>query len=360
MRFGIYAVRGLWCLVALPRAMSAEVMEPASRFLGAQSCASAMCHGGAEEKHDELVIWARKDFHTRAPATLDMARSARIAETLKIAEPRTDARCTICHDPLQTVPADRRGPLVGRMVEAVSCESCHNAAEPWILTHTRTDITYQDKVNAGLRDLKNLSVRANTCVACHQNLDPDIRAAGHPELIFELDGQTAAMPRHWKETNRLRGAQAWLVGQTVALREAEAQLAKRDTDPDVGARVAALRHLIGGKDAASGRPAHTASPRDWSREKVRDLLLNLADVHAEFSASNVSSAVLVQRAERTVLALERLLVALDLHRFPSLSDKLDAMFASVQSRADFDPKKFAGHLKAFRAEAEKSAVSAAE
>src|SRR6185436_5698664 len=111
-------------------------------------------------------------------------------------------------------------------LEGVSCESCHNASEPWLLTHTRIDVTYEQKVSAGLRDLKNLYVRANTCVACHQNIEPDLRAAGHPELAFELDGQCVSMPRHWAETNRLRGAQAWWIGQAVALREAAAQVAR--------------------------------------------------------------------------------------------------------------------------------------
>src|SRR6185436_18970049 len=120
--------------------------------------------------------------------------SQRLAETLKI-NAAEDARCTVCHNPFQTVAAGRKDTAIDKL-EGVSCESCHNAAEPWIRTHTRTDISYQDKVNAGMRDLKNLYVRANTCVACHQNLDPQIRQVGHPELIFELDGQCVTMPRH--------------------------------------------------------------------------------------------------------------------------------------------------------------------
>ena len=61
-------------------------------------------------------------------------------------------------------------------------------------------------------------MRANTCVACHQNVDSDILAAGHPELVFELDGQSVAQPKHWTDPPDT-GARAWLVGQAVALRE---------------------------------------------------------------------------------------------------------------------------------------------
>ena len=102
--------------------------------------------------------------------------------------------------------------------ESVSCESCHGAAGGWLRGHTRPDWTYATRVGAGMRDLKSFYVRANTCVACHQNLDPDIVAAGHPELVFELDGQSAAQPRHWSDPED-SGPRAWLTGQAVALRE---------------------------------------------------------------------------------------------------------------------------------------------
>ena len=75
-----------------------------------------------------------------------------------------------------------------------------------------------------MRDLQNLYVRANTCVACHQNVDTDILKAGHPELIFELDGQSVAEPKHWSAEKNGNGAQVWLVGQAVALREMSWQL----------------------------------------------------------------------------------------------------------------------------------------
>ncbi len=320
-----------------------------------------MCHGGAEEKHNEFWIWSKKDFHTRAPTTLSLGWSRRMAETLKITDPRGSDRCTVCHNPFEAVPPALKVATINKL-EGVSCETCHNAAnENWLLTHTRTDLTYDQKVAAGLRDLKNLYVRANSCVACHQNLDPELRAAGHPELTFELDGQSAAMPRHWTETNRLRGAQAWLVGQAVALREATAQVA--DSESEITQRAEALAWLLNG--AAGPRPAKSISDgkkeyhewadsaarkmaeAHWTATDIRAQLNKLAARHAEFAGADVPSPVWAVRAERLVLGLERLLVALKLEKNSNLSPKLDQLFKDVQSRPGFSPKQFGEHLKAF-------------
>lgn len=332
---------GVWCLVSVPASFAAD---PAPKFLGAQSCATSMCHGGAGDKRDQYVTWLKKDFHTRAPATLSMSRSTRIAETLKISDATTSARCTECHNPFQAVPAERKGPLVGKL-EGVSCESCHNAAENWLLTHTRADLNHGQKVAAGMRDLKNLYVRANTCVACHQNLDPELRAAGHPELTFELDGQCAAMPRHWPETNRLRGAQAWLVGQAVAAREAAAQT---DGPQAVWERGSALSAVVG--TSAADQKAREVAAENWTRRQAWEQLITLASKDESVSLGKASAAEIAMRAERITLGLERLLVALGLHQHPVLSPKLDELFKDVQSRPDFSPAAFAGHLKSFSAE----------
>jgi hypothetical protein len=324
--------------------------ETAPAFVGSQSCASSMCHGGADDKRNQFNIWLNKDFHTRAHATLNLNRSARIAETLKIADATKDARCTVCHNPFQTVANDRKGERVGKL-EGVSCETCHNAAENWLLTHTRTDLKYEQKVAAGMRDLKNLYVRANTCVACHQNIEPDLRAAGHPELTFELDGQCVTMPRHWTETNRLRGAQTWVVGQAVALREAAAQSSATKPSADVEQRTQALAWLLGASPDAKAADAlaKRAAGESWSSADVRARLESFINTREQFANPKISSAELAQRAERLVLGIDRLLVALGIDRKSPASVKLDQLFKDVQSRADFDPKGFAKHLAEFEA-----------
>jgi len=197
--------------------------------------------------------------------------------------------------------------------------------------------------------LKNLYVRANTCVACHQNLEPDLRAAGHPELTFELDGQCVTMPRHWSETNRLRGAQAWLVGQAAALREAAAQSSATEPGAEAEQRTQALAWLLGvspDTKAADALARRTAG-ESWSSADVRARLENFINTREQFAQPKVSTAELTQRAERLVLGIDRLLNALGVDKKSPVSVKLDQLFKDVQSRADFDPKRFAEHLAEF-------------
>ena len=68
-------------------------------------------------------------------------------------------------------------------------------------------------------------------MACHQNLESDISKAGHPELTFELDGQSVAEPKHWRDDDPSSGLRAWLTGQAVALREMSWALSRNET-PD--------------------------------------------------------------------------------------------------------------------------------
>ncbi len=339
-----------WMLgVALASAtfpMIASAAESAPKFLGAQSCSSSSCHGGAADKHNQNIVWAQRDFHTRAQATLTIGRSRLMMQALKAEDATTDPRCTVCHNPFQAVPASQKGPLV-QALEGVSCESCHNAVEPWLLTHTRTDLTYAQKVSAGMRDLKNLYVRANTCVACHQNVDADVRRAAHPELTFELDGQCLTMPRHWPETNRLRGAQAWFVGQAVALREAAAQMKHGSASDEIKARANAIAFVLGvpAEHDAADDLARNASIGAWTAEEVGAQLDKLAN--RDISASGPALDI-AMRAERTVLGLDRLTTALGLGKNTAVSAALNTLFARVQSRPDFDPRKFSTELVAFR------------
>ena len=331
-------------ILSLATAPAQEVSPAAAKFLGAASCASAMCHGGAGEQRGQHAIWSKLDFHTRAHATLTTARSQRFADTLKLGNPADSARCTVCHHPFQSVPAEKKAAGVGQF-EGISCESCHGAAESWIRFHTRADITHTDRVNAGMRDLKNLYVRANTCVACHQNLDPDIRAAGHPELIFELDGQSVAEPKHWRDTNAWSGPQAWLVGQAVALREMSWQLdhepAAKKTEAD---RQQALRWLL---EKISNQTASDATANNGSAASTREQLAALAASHADFKNAAIPQPLHARRAERLVLGLDRLLSALKPEKKSAPSVKLDQLFKDAQSLPDFDPARFAAHLAEF-------------
>ncbi|MBI3850518.1 MAG: hypothetical protein HY298_09660 [Verrucomicrobia bacterium] len=335
------------------------------KFLGAQSCSSSSCHGGAGENRQQYTIWSKLDFHSRSYTTLTTARSARIAEALKIGDPTRDARCTVCHAPFQTVPATQLAKDVD-IEEGVSCGSCHGPAENWLRSHTRTDFSHQDRVNAGMRDLKNLCVRANTCVACHQNVDADLLQAGHPELIFELDGQSVSEPKHWRESTNWNGAQAWLVGQQVALREMSWQLAreKSPTENQINrwkGLVWLFNHMNNPKggiipsaigDAKSVQQATDAGAKylfDVLRDKgIPVFLSSLASTSSEFRDSSISQPLQARRAERLVLALDRLVTALpELDKNEPVQSALKRLFKDAQSLPDFNPAQFAEHLGDF-------------
>jgi hypothetical protein len=216
-----------------------------------------------------------------------------------------------------------------------------------------------------MRDLKNLYVRANTCVACHQNIDPEIRAAGHPELIFEMDGQSVTMPRHWRETNS--SAQIWFVGQAVAAREMSWELSNQASpDRELSERRSALVWIL---SYQQNSPMNLSSP---SREDFKQTQASydrfaqqfadadkfpvdpaktvgwLANAGDTFTDKNISTSLLARRAERLVLALDRLVPELPgAATNPAVNQSLSKLFADAQSLPDFDPKLFAEDLKTF-------------
>ena len=252
----------------------------------------------------------------------------------------------------------------------VSCETCHSAAESWLISHTRDDFTHQDRVNAGMRDENNLYVRANTCVACHQNVDADILAAGHPELIFELDGQSVAEPKHWKEATNWSGCETWLVGQAVALREVSWQLGREKSPTEnavnrwlalswllrtVRESDATLPDIEPGTDRYGrardwgDKMAQAVAFTHWSAGNARKCLEHLAATASAFRETSTSKSEHARRAERLVLALDRLVSGLN---DDALAKRLDAplakLFKAAQSLPDFSPTNFADDLDAFQ------------
>jgi hypothetical protein len=345
------------------------------KFLGAPSCSSSSCHGGAGANKDQFLVWSKYDYHhTRPYATLETARAEHIAEALKLGEPTRNPACTACHAPLQTVPVVRLSQGL-RIADGVSCESCHGPGEQWLRGHTRHDWSHADRVRDGMRDLRNLYVRANTCVACHQTLARDIRQAGHPELLFELDGQAVSQPKHWRTADDKPGAQIWLVGQAVALREMSWQLAQeKASDENLAARWAALVWLLqlAGKTdghwpaielnanaptAERAMEVHRWSDQfakaiadiHWPQELTRKCLALLVKTGDAFGDPKVSGSIQTRRAERLVLGLDRLTSGLG--AATKLGPLLDNLFEDVQSLPDFDPPQFAKHLQEFHASA---------
>jgi hypothetical protein len=350
-----------------------QVRESGENFVGAVGCKSSSCHGGAGPKRSQFITWSQQDFHSRAYAVLVNARSARIAETLGLPEAQTSARCTVCHSPLQSVAPARLAPTA-HPDEGVSCESCHGAASGWLRGHTRTDWTYNTRVAAGMRDLRNLYVRANACVACHQNLEPDVLRAGHPELRFELDSQSVAQPKHWRDEDPWIGARSWLTGQAVALREMSWALAQHTPDERGRAQWNALAWVVakavgvetGG--ATTNAPVFAANTADFlEMQRTADELARnapswpfdealalrmmraFASTDAEFAVKpETSAALLGRRAERLVLALERLAAGVQANGGGHLNieNELKTLAEDLRPIEQFDSARFAAHLQA--------------
>jgi hypothetical protein len=363
----------IFCFGIISSANGADVKQTRASgeiFVGAVGCRSSSCHGGAGEKRSQYITWSRQDFHSRAFSILTNARSARIAEGAGITDAPASARCTVCHSPFQSVAQDRLGPNA-HPDEGVSCESCHGAAGPWLRGHTRPDWTYATRVSAGMRDLRNLYLRASACVACHQNVDADLLKAGHPALVFELDSQSINQPKHWKDEDSWSGARAWLTGQAVALREA-AWRSRTAAEPasDVQETSLALAWLLARATLADAMLPKVVEPTSSDLEPLQQqadnlarhvwnptidsaisILRALAGTDTEFVASKQTSPQFFYRAKRLELALRALIRALNANRsVPLKIDKeLDALREDVQSADHFTAARFAEHLRAFRA-----------
>jgi hypothetical protein len=352
-------------IVPLPEATaagpSASPTQDNVRFVGAVTCQSSMCHGGASPSRDQFTIWSHEDFHSRAYATLVTARSTRIAESLGLASATESNRCTACHAPFAALPPGRLA-STATATEGVSCEACHNGAAAWLRGHTRPDWTYADRVHAGMRDLRDAFVRANTCVTCHQILDPALLKAGHPELVFELDGQAASEPRHWTEKAEWFGPKAWLVGQAVALREIGTDL-HSEYPAGLVPQQKALVWLMEQVPATQAEQlpadrlaavaywadqfARTISERPWTTGMTRQTLDALAGTSSSFTDNSVALPERELRAERLVLGLDRLFKSLHPEQSAPGQAELSALFAAVQDRDRFDPQAFSTSLQKF-------------
>jgi hypothetical protein len=381
----------LWISFALIPILAAnepvKIQEGNGVFVGSVGCKSSSCHGGAGPKRSQYLTWSQKDYHTKSYAILLNARSDRIAENLGMTAAgapnpaATNSRCTVCHAPFQSVPAPHLA-ATAHADEGVSCESCHGAAGGWLRGHTRKDWTYNTRIGAGMRDLRNLYVRATACAACHQYLEPALLKAGHPDLFFELDGQSVAEPKHWSDDDPWSGPREWLTGQAVALREVSWNLVR---DPQADERstaswnglawlcatatsAAAISSPILPPPAAPSRSdftnmqtqadalARRAATSNWGEDTARNLLVALASVDGEFSTKPAAVPVLAQRAKRLVLALERLAYALNKNRGFKLKIEAEMKQLSDDVRIldSFDAATFAAHLKALRAALDKA------
>jgi len=210
------------------------------QYSGPGACSATSCHGSIRPRPDSRILqteystWVVKDKHSRAYLALTGMVGERMAKLLKLNTKAEEApKCLVCHS--LSVPADKRARTF-ELSEGVSCENCHGPAGGWLGGHTTRDWTHEKSVQLGMVDTRNLLRRTDKCLECHlgnqnQFVDHEMIAAGHPDLFFELDSFSAAMPRHWKvpresaagkpaEDVTMLGVREWSTGQAEQLKDA--------------------------------------------------------------------------------------------------------------------------------------------
>ncbi|MFN0019945.1 MAG: hypothetical protein ACKVP0_16935 [Pirellulaceae bacterium] len=239
---------------------SSFVTAADSSFVGSQTCNSVSCHGRTEPRRvaggartatlHEFALYTRHDPHAAAAKTLVSPEFQAIVGRLTgrkggIASAEVHQQCAQCHDPEGIASGEKSSELLlpvepghGTSSRGINCESCHGGAKSWLATHYQRDVSRSSLVASGMRDTKDLRVRAEMCASCHvgdaeRNVSHDMLAAGHPPLRFELaayhrkltshgdDGKQS----HWNDARERIGSQdfevkLWEAGQIASAKAA--------------------------------------------------------------------------------------------------------------------------------------------
>jgi len=198
----------------------------------------------------EFALYTRHDPHAAAAKTLSSPEFQAIVNRLserKFGNSSTEVyrQCAQCHDPEGIAAAEQSSePLLplepghGTSSRGISCESCHGGAKNWLTTHYQRDVSRSSLFAVGMRDTKDLRVRAEMCASCHvgdgeRSVSHDMLAAGHPPLRFELaayhrkltshgeDGKQS----HWNDARERIGSKdfevkLWEAGQIASAKAA--------------------------------------------------------------------------------------------------------------------------------------------
>jgi hypothetical protein len=213
----------------------------AGNFTGPGSCSAVACHGsirpvaGSRILQTEYSTWVSQDRHARATEVLSNAVSVRMGRILGIGRPDQSQKCLVCHS-LDAPEAQRARNFT---TEGVSCEACHGPATGWLGYHVTKDAKRDESVRRGMYDTKDVVKRTEKCLTCHLGtsekwVDHEMIAAGHPDLVFDLEAFSAAMPRHWREStdaDAFRLVRTFAVGQLVHLRSSLDRVVRRVRGP---------------------------------------------------------------------------------------------------------------------------------
>jgi hypothetical protein len=168
-----------------------------SQVVGASECIE--CHESEIKAWQTSHHYANKDLH-KSDRALEIARNMGITSAAAI---RTSGLCTQCHFTVQKVGA---GP--SKVIDGVSCESCHGGAKDWLDIHNTGDRRDGDDTAAArakritdsaaggmIRPEKFQTVAAN-CYSCHIITNEElVNKGGHPaksegfELVAWMSGE---------------------------------------------------------------------------------------------------------------------------------------------------------------------------
>jgi hypothetical protein len=392
---GLAVVTSVALGLALPHPAAGQLpISKEYKYTGTGSCAASNCHGAKKpaqkpgDPDDTYTIWAAKDKHNKAYATLTKKESAVIVQKMKLAKATDEPKCIGCHA-LKLEKAQLAPRAKYDITEGVSCDSCHGPAEKWLDGHdkgARGNWPHEKSVSLGMYDTKDVLKRAELCVSCHLAIEAEMVTAGHPTMIFELENFSQSQPPHWKDIKEWFGAAAWATGQAVALREALLQLTLRakGTAPDAlyqeslaqaKGHVVAFRPMVAQVAAESAKAlddlmaglgdgkdrAKVAAASEGGAKLANDLAKRVAQAKYSKEAVVAAMKALAGDSQRAVAAglrsAEQVAYGLDsLFRAVSAATKLpeakaiDAAIGKMfdelpQKPADFKAEKFIANLQ---------------
>lgn len=346
-------VRSAWCIRVADSTPGNEapVALSTARLQGVGSCASTACHGDTSGviKHGEYSIWINRDPHAEAYQVLYNERSDRMVENLygTNAKPaHQTALCLECHA-LNLPPGQEEHRFF--VEDGVGCEQCHGPAEHWRTEHYLPSWrlkSAEEKEALGMRQTKNLAVRAEVCANCHVgsgdgDVNHDLIAAGHPRLNFEFGLFTAKMPRHWsareeKQRDPDFEAKVWAIGQLQSEVSALELLASRAQGAANGKKpwpefaeysCAACHHALRGPNVSRGLNAQPGQRGDapWGTwyHALTPLLPNAAEnkaltqLRGTMAARTPDSARVASEARAAAVALRKQARELQMQPFES-------------------------------------------
>lgn len=170
----LYGISSALAAAAFVLTLSAARSASAAGYVGESKCED--CHDSKHEtlnitgpsgaKTDPVTVW-QADPHHKAYEALTSDWGKQAAGKAKVSDAQAEgSMCLNCHvtGAGGTNPPDPS--------EAVSCEACHGAAADWVAKDKHGEIAdnaakMQAAAGLGLRDLRKMDVRENTCRGCH-------------------------------------------------------------------------------------------------------------------------------------------------------------------------------------------------